>query len=236
MWSISERALSCMEIAKMSTLVTSGDLQNIPLAGKSGFVTSVLYLMLPACWQRHMRKKTIAPWFLQKPAEQFACLSDQQSCHIWCLGTHRTKAIPRGVLHSAFPVLVVLQCLTMSCPSQIGSCCPTGPGRWGKCLLVPSPYCGEPNASRLLQWHTDNITGKLGTLASSWSVTWWFNSKCLKASSQLPLCLICPWESEPTLQSLSLQRCCRLESTKFLHTQEQQNWSLSTRKLGTTPK
>ncbi|XP_061324731.1 TBC1 domain family member 2A isoform X2 [Pezoporus flaviventris] len=35
--------------------------------------------------------------------------------------------------------------------------------------------------------------------------------------------LITSQESEPTLQSLSLQRCCRLESTKFLHTQEQQN-------------
>ncbi|KAM8983817.1 TBC1 domain family member 2A isoform 2-T3 [Ara ararauna] len=35
--------------------------------------------------------------------------------------------------------------------------------------------------------------------------------------------LITSQESEPTLQSLSLQRCCRLESGKFLHTQEQQN-------------
>ncbi|KAM9507437.1 TBC1 domain family member 2A isoform 2-T2 [Guaruba guarouba] len=35
--------------------------------------------------------------------------------------------------------------------------------------------------------------------------------------------LITSQESEPTLQSLSLQRCCRLESAKFLHTQEQQN-------------
>ncbi|XP_062460502.1 TBC1 domain family member 2A isoform X2 [Pezoporus occidentalis] len=35
--------------------------------------------------------------------------------------------------------------------------------------------------------------------------------------------LITSQESEPTLQSLSLQRCCRLESTKFLHTQEQQS-------------
>ncbi|KAM4637767.1 TBC1 domain family member 2A isoform 2-T3 [Amazona ochrocephala] len=35
--------------------------------------------------------------------------------------------------------------------------------------------------------------------------------------------LITSQESEPTLQSLSLQRCCRLENVKFLHTQEQQN-------------
>lgn len=71
----------------------------------------------------------------------------------------------------------VLHCLTMSCPSQIGSCCSPGPGRWGKCFLVPSPYRGEPNASGLLQWHTDNLTGKLGTLTPAWTLIQWFSVK-----------------------------------------------------------
>lgn len=86
---------------------------------------------------------------------------------------------PRILQFLRWPVSppAVLNYFTVSCPSQISSCCPLGPGRWGKCFLVPSPYCREPNAGRLLQWHTDNITGELGTFTSPWTLIQWFTVK-----------------------------------------------------------
>lgn len=93
------------------------------------------------------------------------------------LETHQEKSCILWFLCWPMSPPVVFHCLTVSCPSQIGSCCPPSPGRWGNCFLVPSPYCGEPNASRLLQWHTDNITGELGTLTSAWTLIQWFTVK-----------------------------------------------------------
>lgn len=149
-----------------------GSLQNIPLARKPSFVAEALFLMLPVCWQKHTGKEGIDPGFLQKPAEQII---------LWpAVLPHRARDRPVRILDS--PVLcwtlsppAVFYCLTLFCSLQIGSCCPVGPGRWGKCFLVSGPYCGEPNASRLLQWHPDNITGELAPPSTACTaLMWWF--------------------------------------------------------------